>query len=55
MCSDKTWKCLSVVTQHLVKPLGSSSESAAGSINCVTISDTDVSLPPRMKAKFLTK
>ena len=29
---------------------GSSSESTANSVNCVTVSDTDVSLPPRMKA-----
>ena len=55
MCSEKTWKCFSVVTQHLIKPLGSSSESKASRVNCVTVSDTDASLPPRMKAKFLTK
>ena len=29
----------------------SSSESAASSVNCVTVSDTDVSVPARKKTK----
>ena len=33
----------------------SSSESTASSENCVTVSDTDVSVPPRKKTKLSTK
>ena len=33
----------------------SSSESTASSVNCVTVSDTDVSVPTRKKTKLLTK
>ena len=31
----------------------SSSESTASSENCVTVSDTDVSVPPRKKTKLI--
>ena len=33
----------------------SSSESTASSVNCVTVSDTDVSVPARKKTKLSTK
>ena len=33
----------------------SSSESTASSVNCVTVSDTDVSVPARKKTKRSTK
>ena len=45
----KTWKCLSVAAQHLVKALVVSSESTASSVNCVTVSD---SVPARKKTKL---
>ena len=52
----KTWKYmymyLSVVTQHLVKPLV---VTTASSVNCVTVSNTDVSVPARKKTKLSTK
>ena len=32
-----------------------SSESTASSVNCVTVSDTDVSVPARKKTKLSTK
>ena len=47
----KNMECLSVV----VSSKASSSESTASSVNCVTVSDTDVSVPARKKTKLSTK
>ena len=41
----KVWKCVPPAS-------GSSSESAASSVNWVTVSDTDVSLPAERRLNF---
>ena len=50
----KAWQCFSVLAQHLVKPLVVSLQLAS-SVNCVIVSDTDVSIPARMKTELSTK
>ena len=53
MCSDK--KHGSVFNSNSASSEASSSESTASSVNCVSVSDTDVSVPPRKKTKLSTK
>ena len=42
-------------TSSSVSSKASSSESIASSVNCITVSDTDVSVPARKKAKLSTR
>ena len=50
MCSDKNMEVS--FSSDLASSKASSSESTASSVNCVTVSDTDVSVPARKKTKL---
>ena len=47
MCFDKNMEVS--FSRYLASSKASSSESTASSVNCVTVSDTDVSVPARRK------
>ena len=53
MCSYKYMEVS--FSSSLASRKASSSESTASSVNCVTVSDTDVSVPVRKKTKLSTK
>ena len=55
MCSDYNMEVFFSSTCNSASSKASSSESTASSVNCVVVSDTDVSVPARKKTKFLTK
>ena len=50
MCSDKNMEVS--FSSNSASSKASSSESTASSVNCVTVSDTEVSVPTRKKTKL---
>ena len=53
MCSDQNMEVS--FRSNSASSKASSSESTASIVNCVTVSDTDVSVPARRKTKLSTK